>query len=197
MGLRQRRRLRVLREAGMKRGFTGMRSRMSQDHLVQMRLAHLSMIQAVIGRMATYSASVKTFCVTLVAAIIALTSSGKAEPWLPSLMLAIVLIFAVLDAYYLGLERAFREHYAGVVDRDLALAGDLHISARTTAIAAIRSSILSVSVLGFFVPLAIILFIALSLASDTSGKSPLREARAQPAAASASVPAQVPAPETR
>lgn len=169
---------------------------MSQD-LVQMRLAHLAMIQAVIGRMATYSASVKTFCVTLVAAIIALTSSGKAEPWLPSLMLAIVLIFAVLDAYYLGLERAFREHYAEVVDRDLGLAHDLHISARTTAVAAIRKAIFSVSVLGFFVPLALILFIALSLASGAAEKGPSREEKAESAVGQTSVPKQAPVPKAR
>ncbi|PZQ63246.1 MAG: hypothetical protein DI570_09795 [Phenylobacterium zucineum] len=153
---------------------------MSQDHLVQMRLAHLNMIQAVIGRMATYSASVKTFCVTLVAAIIALTSSGQAQPWLPSLMLAIVLIFAVLDAYYLGLERAFRDHYAEVVDRDVALAADLHISARITAVNAIRRSIFSVSVLGFFVPLALILFVALSLASRPDPKTAPSHANLHP-----------------
>ena len=51
---------------------------MTPGQQVQMRLTHLTLVQGVIGCMAGYSAAVKTFCVTLVAAVCALTSSGKA-----------------------------------------------------------------------------------------------------------------------
>lgn len=41
------------------------------DKLVDLRIAHLNMIQGVISRMSGFSASAKNFCVTVSAAIIA------------------------------------------------------------------------------------------------------------------------------
>jgi hypothetical protein len=121
------------------------------------------MIQGVIGRMSGYSAAVKTFCVTLSVAVIALTADGKGSPSLPWVMPAIIALFALLDAYYLGLEYCFRRLYKEVVDRDLDYAENLHISLNGGRLQATIRSLFSVSVFGFFVPLAIILFMALTL----------------------------------
>lgn len=131
---------------------------------LQMRLAHLGMIQGVIGRMAGYSAAVKTFSVTLSVAVIALTADGKGSSLPPWVMPAIIACFALLDAYYLGLEHCFRGLYEEVVDRDLDQAENLHISLSGGRCKTTIRAFFSFSVVGFFGPLVIILFMALTLA---------------------------------
>jgi len=72
--------------------------------------SHLGTLQAIITRMATNSANAKSWCVGLVSAI-AVMVADKGRPdyiWIASV--PIVLFFA-LDAYYLGLERLFRDLY--------------------------------------------------------------------------------------
>lgn len=72
------------------------------------------MVQGVIARMAGNSANCKTWCVGLVSAIVVVVADkGK-----PALLLAAgvpIVLFIVLDAYYLALERRFRDSYEGFV----------------------------------------------------------------------------------
>ncbi len=77
---------------------------------------YLQMLQGVITRMAGNSASCKTWCVTLVAAIAALGVSAD-EDSLVLLAPLPILIFSLLDAYYLGVERDFRDKYNTFVGR--------------------------------------------------------------------------------
>ncbi len=72
--------------------------------------AHLTMLQAVIQRMATNSASCKTWCVTLVSAVLVIVAD-KGKPQYVWLALVPTLLFLILDAYYLGLEWSFRNAY--------------------------------------------------------------------------------------
>ena len=75
---------------------------------------HLTIMQDVITRMAENSRSCKVWCVTLVSAVLVLVArTGDADHALIALVPA--LLFMVLDAYYLGLERGFRESYNGFV----------------------------------------------------------------------------------
>lgn len=78
--------------------------------------SHLLMLQGIIGRLALNSASCKTWCVSLVSALVVLVAGTNR----PSLLLVAVLpivIFAALDAYYLGLERRFRDCYSSFVTK--------------------------------------------------------------------------------
>lgn len=72
--------------------------------------AHLSIMQAVIARMADSSRSCKTWCVIIVAAILVL-AAGTTE--FEHLWIAYVplVLFLGLDMYYLSLERRFRATY--------------------------------------------------------------------------------------
>jgi hypothetical protein len=70
----------------------------------------------VIARMATNSANCKTWCITLVSALIVLIAD-KGKTKLIPIALIPVLLFRFLDAYYLGQERAFREAYNEFVQR--------------------------------------------------------------------------------
>ncbi len=162
-------------------------AKLSTPQRIQMRLAHLGMIQGVIGRMAGYSAAVKTFCVTLSVAVIALTADGKGSPSLPWVMLAIIALFALLDAYYLGLEYCFRGLYKEVVDRDLDQSENLHIYLNGGRLQATIRSLFSVSVFGFFGPLAIILFVALTLASANDRRQQVSPRPPGPPSATATV----------
>jgi hypothetical protein len=78
--------------------------------------AHLNILQGIISRMASNSASCKTWCITLILAIfVTIAAPGKLEyiwiAWFPTI------VFLLLDAYYLGQERAFRQSYNHFVDR--------------------------------------------------------------------------------
>ena len=75
---------------------------------------HLTIMQGVISRMAENSRSCKVWCVTLVAAVLVLVAR-TGEPQHALIALAPTLLFWVLDAYYLGLERRFRKSYCGFV----------------------------------------------------------------------------------
>lgn len=99
---------------------------LQQDLLAQYRIAHLNMLQGVIGRMANYSSSAKNFAVTIAAAGLALAFEKTSD--LP-LWIAIgaTLILGGLDAYYLSKERGFRAAYERVAVEPLSQAGDLSI----------------------------------------------------------------------
>lgn len=78
--------------------------------------AHLNNLQAVITRMASNSASCKTWCITLVAAIL-LFVSKKEAPELIVIAAIPVIFFGFLDVYYLVLENRFRESYNKLVEK--------------------------------------------------------------------------------
>ncbi len=76
--------------------------------------AHLQMVQAVVFRMGQNAFEVKTWAVTLMAAVFVLTPSDGASRWGLWLVLIPAIIFWVLDAYYFRRERLFRELYDAV-----------------------------------------------------------------------------------
>ena len=89
--------------------------------------AHLQIIQSVIGRMAGNSSSCKTWCITLVSAILVVVAD-KAKPDYAYIALLPALLFYALDIYYLALEKAFRNscntfvskvHASGISPQDL------------------------------------------------------------------------------
>lgn len=80
------------------------------DKIIDMKIAHLSMIQGVIARMSGFSANAKNFCVTIIAAIIAV-AFDKDVPLLGYGAATIIMVFALMDTYYLSLERRFRNLY--------------------------------------------------------------------------------------
>ena len=86
------------------------------DHESSTVQKHLEIMQGVITRMAENSRSCKVWCVTLVAATLVLVAR-TGEPRHSLIALVPTLLFLVLDAYYLALERAFRDSYGGFVNK--------------------------------------------------------------------------------
>lgn len=78
--------------------------------------AHLSIMQGVIGRMAGNSASCKTWCITLVAAVLVVVARGG-DPDYSLIALVPAILFLFLDTYYLALERRFRQSYNDFISK--------------------------------------------------------------------------------
>lgn len=127
---------------------------LTTDKLVDLRVAHLNMIQGVISRMSGFSAGVKNFCVTISAAIIAVAYQ-KQVPMLVLAGAAVVLIFCIMDTYYLGLERRYRELYERVAARPFDQAPDMSIKAERLSLSTCFRALGSISVAGFYTLLLI------------------------------------------
>ncbi|MFH1741796.1 MAG: hypothetical protein ABIH23_22560 [bacterium] len=78
--------------------------------------AHLGIIQSVIQRMASNSASAKAWCITLVSAVLVVLADKNKADYVWIAVIPIVL-FLVLDAYYLALEKGFRNSYNKFIDK--------------------------------------------------------------------------------
>ena len=77
---------------------------------------HLNIIQAVIQRMASNSTSCKAWSITIVSAILVLVVD-KGEPKYALIAGIPTILFLLLDAYYLGLERCFRNSYNEFIEK--------------------------------------------------------------------------------
>ena len=75
------------------------------------KLAHLQLVQTVIGRMAGNSFSIKGWSVTLVAALFALAAVDDINEAFVYLAYLPALMFWALDAHFLRQERLFRKLY--------------------------------------------------------------------------------------
>ena len=150
------------------------------DKLVDLRVAHLNMIQGVIGRMSGFSAAAKNFCVTISAAIIGFAFQ-KQVPMLGWAAFAVVLIFYAMDTYYLALEKRYRALYEEVAARDFADADQLSLKPPSWNLSTTFAAARSASVIGFYVMLLIGVVTLLIVANHDQ---PVRPEQAKGAAVS-------------
>lgn len=127
--------------------------------------SYLTILQGVIGRMATNSAACKTWCVTLVSAIVVVVAD-KNKPALVWIAFIPILLFLFLDTYYLLLEKEFRStytdflrklHFGGVAVDDVFFVAP-HAGVPRTSLAFLKA-FGSVSVWPFYSLLAVMLVI--------------------------------------
>ena len=78
--------------------------------------SHLGIIQSVIQRMASNSTSCKAWCITLVSAVLVVVA-GDNKPEYALIALIPSLLFLTLDAYYLALEKMFRNSYNSFIKK--------------------------------------------------------------------------------
>lgn len=128
---------------------------MSEPIDPQLRAKHLEMIQAIITRVAGYSAAVKNLCVTVVTALGGFAIANTQEG-LGALATALIVIFALLDAQYLRVERRFRALFDDVRKSDWSQATDFSLDISQAASPPLLKSFLSWSVWTFYLPLAIV-----------------------------------------
>ncbi|HEX3144964.1 MAG TPA: hypothetical protein VHQ64_13420, partial [Pyrinomonadaceae bacterium] len=78
--------------------------------------AHLNVIQGIITRLANNSASCKTWCLTLVGALVSLAGATHV-PGIITFTLVPISIFGFLDTMYLAQEAAYRELYNSIIGK--------------------------------------------------------------------------------
>jgi small basic protein len=128
---------------------------------------HLGILQNVIQRMAANSSASKTWCVTLVSALLVIVAD-KGVPDYAYIALLPAVIFAALDAYYLALEKAFRNSYNDFISKlhnKTLTKTDLYSVAPKGNMSSLQlASLKSFSVWGFYLSLITLIFITKSIA---------------------------------
>ncbi len=121
------------------------------------------MQQGIITRLASNSASSKTWCVSLVSAI-AVVAAQVSKVQLLFVAVLPIFFFAALDAYYLGLERRFRRSYEIFVRKlheDSAKIDDVFVVAPRSTVGEVSreafEAFSSFSVWPFYIGLSIVL----------------------------------------
>lgn len=92
---------------------------------------HLSFIQGVITRMNSNSFSMKGWMVAIVSALAAVYASDSTNPCgyiYFVIAIPVVLIFCGLDAYYLKMEKQYRDLYNKVLERPTTTDFDMDVS---------------------------------------------------------------------
>jgi hypothetical protein len=127
--------------------------------------SYLGILQGVINRMALNSSGCKTWCITLVSAIIVIIAD-KGKPEFIWISVVPIALFWLLDAYYLGMERRFRDVYDRFIKKlhaEEAKIDDIYIVAlgagAMKTFCSTASAFISVSVLPFYGLLAFMLFV--------------------------------------
>ena len=127
---------------------------------------HLKIMQSVIERMAENSRACKLWCVTLVSASLVLIARIDRPDYILFSLLPIIM-FLILDAYYLALERSFRYSYNASVRKIIRgelVPSDLYVVKPTGFIPRIfMSCLLSFSIYVFYLPLIILVLIIWSI----------------------------------
>ena len=77
---------------------------------MEKKIKHLEMIQTIVNRMASNSFLLKGWCVTLVSALLALASKDSNTKFILVAYFP-VMMFWILDSYFLWQERLFRKLY--------------------------------------------------------------------------------------
>lgn len=94
--------------------------------------AHIATLQGIINRLAGNSASCKTWCISLVAALVSLSGATRMPAIVPVALVPVV-VFAFLDTMYLAQERAYRGLYAEVVGKVRAKTYDISVAFNVSA----------------------------------------------------------------
>jgi hypothetical protein len=76
---------------------------------------HINLLQGIINRLANNSSSCKTWCLTLVGALLSLAGATH-TPAIVTFALVPVVIFGFVDTMYLAQEKAYRDLYGTVVE---------------------------------------------------------------------------------
>lgn len=128
---------------------------------------HLTIMQGVIQRMAANSSSAKTWCVTLVSAVLVIVAD-KGKPQYAWIAMLPTIIFAALDIYYLALEKGFRKSYNSFIDKlhaNSLEASDLYaVELSGGFVRLLFEASKSFSIWGFYVSMAILTIVTKKVA---------------------------------
>ncbi len=124
---------------------------------------HLGILQGAILRMAGNSTSYKTWCITVVSAILVIIAD-KGKPQFAWIAFVPAILFASLDVYYLSLEKGFRNSYNAFIvklhDGNLSLIDLYSVAPSGCGCSRWFAALRSYSVWGFYTPLVALIMLA-------------------------------------
>ena len=129
---------------------------------MESKLKILEMIQGIVNRMSSNSFTLKGWSITLVAAIFALSIQDVNKDYFILLVFIPIVMFWILDSYYLMKERGYRKLYdqTRILHQDSI---DFKLSTDKANFCDYLMSMLSVGEILFYVPLIIIAIIIISI----------------------------------
>lgn len=133
---------------------------------MEKKMHHLEMIQGIINRMASNSFSLKGWAVTLVAAIFAIASQDTDKIFFLIVYIPVI-VFWGLDSYYLMQERLYRSLYSRVTlikEEEIDFSMNTSLEEFKTDKNKWSSCVISVTEIGFYLPLALICVIVTIMA---------------------------------
>ncbi len=127
---------------------------------------HLDVINSIIQRMASNSASCKAWCIALVTAVLVIVAD-KGKPQYSLVAIIPIALFMILDTYYLALERTFRKSYnefIGKLHERHLISSDLYaVTPSGSLLRTFFNSLLSFSVWPFYLTLLVLTLVAKAL----------------------------------
>lgn len=85
--------------------------------MTEAKIKYLELIQNVISRMNANSFKIKGWMITVLSALLALYANGKNDLYI-YLAIVPILLFWILDAYYLQQERKYRKLYEDIISEE-------------------------------------------------------------------------------
>lgn len=140
----------------------------SDDKAADLQVKELEMIQAIINRLGSYGASLKNYCLTLVTAICGAAITLQ-RPIVAALSLLPILIFALLDAQYLRIERRFRGLFDQTAQRQWGSPPLFSINLQAAPVIGYWCVLVSWSILNFYLPLLIAVLLIVIAAEFVHG----------------------------
>jgi hypothetical protein len=130
---------------------------------MEKKMKHLEMIQGIVNRMANNSFLLKGWSVTIVAGLLALSVATGEKIALILIAIIPIVVFWILDGYFLWMERLFREVYKHVSQKEESeIDFDMNfkdfIKGRNRWIATIFSNTLIIFYLSLLVTLGIVIY---------------------------------------
>ena len=121
---------------------------------------HLEFIQAIISRMSSNLFFLRGWTITLIGALLALFSKNNSPDYVFYFLIVIVLVFWILDGYFLSQERLFRDlynHVRKLKEEDIDFSLDISVYQKYKKNTLIYS-MFSYTLLVFYIPLISVAF---------------------------------------
>src|SRR5262249_49649020 len=138
------------------------------DKSADLRVKHLELVQAVVARMASNGAALKNWCITVTTAVCGFAITLQ-KPFVGLLALFPIIMFMLLDAQYLRLERRFRALFDSVRTGDWEQMPTFQIGLNAAPKISYAAVVGSWSILSFYVPLAAGVIVVVTIAGCLYG----------------------------
>lgn len=126
----------------------------SKDKIAELQVKRLEMVQAIISRLANYGATLKNYCITLATAVCGFAVTLQ-RPLIAFLALLPIIVFALLDAQFLRVERRFRALFDQFTQEEWGTLPQFAIDIRSAPRIGYWSALSSWSILVFYLPLGL------------------------------------------